>query len=187
MSSESSIDGGIIKETHGGYSPALIDRQAVRFLLDHHLGRLMTEDARLFEPYVSPVHYISDGTGGLLTVLPSSDPQLDAIGGGGVSVLSVPSNLKSKPDLYVRDSDEVTQDAIWHVQASVDVTLDTNPVAIQSVLRGQVHAVLERIAQEDGSDPASRADQSVLSELVAVRMVITGVSARLRPLATTLV
>ncbi|MHC4995051.1 MAG: hypothetical protein ACYTGQ_08365, partial [Planctomycetota bacterium] len=48
-------------------NPDRLDRHAVRFLLDHKLGRLVTEDPISREPAVTSVHYVADGDGSFLT------------------------------------------------------------------------------------------------------------------------
>ena len=152
-----------------------LNGSAVRFLLAHRLGRLMTIDPLTNEPRVSAIHYISDAQGGFLTLLPADGDHAAAIRRGGRTLLSVqtPGDLPSS----LRGGRQGA-DRIWHVQADLAVELTTDALAIRQILRAQVQSVLLDLPQHDKSDPLDRASDTALSELVGVRMRLIDVMAR---------
>lgn len=151
--------------------------RAVRFLLAHRLGRLLTTDPITREPHVSPVHYVADDAGGFLTLLPANGAHARAIRAGGESVLSVQARHGHAPDpLRVHDSSGT--DRVWHVQAAVEARIIDTPEGIRHVLRRQIGAVIRDLPQHDKSDPLLRAPGSVIGELVGVRLNLLDVILR---------
>jgi hypothetical protein len=161
---------------HARPTPGL-NGNAVRFLLAHRLGRLMTIDPLTGEPRVSSVHYVSDGQGGFMTLLPVSGDHAAAIRRGGRTMLSV----QSHGDLprALRANREGAAD-IWHVQADLDVELVDNTEAVRQILRRQVRSVLIDLPQHDKSDPLDRASETALAQLVGVRLRLIDVLVRTR-------
>lgn len=176
------------RQAHGGdTAPAagshLLDRAAVRFLLDHRLGRLLTDDPADGEPRVTPVHYVQGGDGDLLAHLPAGGGHAEAVRRGGRTLLSVrpADGILGGPPI---DEDGLpTASAIWHVQAEVDAELLEDPADVTEVLRRQIANVLEPLPQRDKSDPLQRAANSALRELVGVRLRLRSIKARLRSTA----
>ena len=164
--------------TSGG--PGLVDRAAMRFVLDRRLGRLLGDDPRSGEPVVVPVHYVPDGHGGLLTTIPTSSGLARSIRENGRAVLSVTSHT-TRPPLMINESDDVLDaSSIWHVQADVEGELLEESDEVREVLRRQIDAVLEPIPQADKSDPLTRAARTTFSKMVGVRLRVTGMRAQVR-------
>lgn len=162
-------------------NPALFERQAMRFLLDRHLGRLLTESPDTGEAHVSPVHYVMDPlSGAFVTQLPAGSEHAAVLRQGGRSVLSVPTST-----VGVRGGDRYdhaglpTGAGIWHVQADVDIEVLDDPEAVRHVLRSQITDVFDGTGQSD-DDPTDRAPRAILSDLVALRMRPTAIWARTR-------
>lgn len=161
----------------------LHDRQALRFLLDHRLGRLVTTDPLTGEPHVTPVHYVPEilagGGGGaaFLTILPADAPQVAAIRRGGSTILSVPSRKAGLPAALL----EGRSSPVIHVQAQVQVELLQTLSDVEHVLRRQIASVLAPLPQEDKSDPVGRARQGELSKLVGLRLSVVDLASRLHP------
>lgn len=162
-----------------GVCSSSLERQAVRFLLGHRLGRLMTADPDTHEPLVTPVHYVLDADGTLVTHLPADSAHVASIRRGGRSLLSVYARHAHIP-AELRDDDGVpTAQAVRQVQADVRTTLIEDPAEVAEVLDRQVSSVLQTVGQRSEADAVSRVSQSVLAHLVAVRMEIESVHVRL--------
>ena len=147
-----------------------LDRAAVRFLLNHHLGRLLSDDPATGEPHVSPVHYATDVDGALLTHLPIDSPHADAIRQGGRTMLSVRAR---HPEPVHEPTDEhglPSENALWQVQAELEPELIEDGPGLERVLRRQINAVLDPLPQRDKQDPLYRAARSALNQLVGVRL-----------------
>jgi hypothetical protein len=153
-----------------GAGMTLLDRAALRFLLNHHLGRLVTEDPLTGEPHVSPVHYAADETGSLVTHLSAESPHANAIRRGGRTMLSVrarhPEPLRNPTDEHGLP----TADALWQVQAELEPELIQPGPELEQVLQRQINAVLDPLPQGDRQDPLYRAARSELDRLVGVRL-----------------
>ncbi|MEX2671378.1 MAG: FMN-binding negative transcriptional regulator [Phycisphaeraceae bacterium] len=158
--------------------PAL-ERQAVRFLIAHRLGRLMTFDPVTDEPWVTPVHYVLGSDGALVTHLPAGAEHVQAIRRGGASLLSVYTRNAYVPDQLRDDDGQPTARAVRQVQAEVDTRIIDSPDQVADVLRRQVASVLRAIGQESEGDEAARAPLSTLEQLVVVKMDIENVRVRL--------
>jgi hypothetical protein len=155
------------------------DRYAVRFLLDHRLGRLLTEDPISEEPFVTPVHYVSDGRGGFVTTLPADSPHIQAIRKGGLTLLSVSAHRAWLPR-HLDNRELQPADRIWHVQADVTAEVIEDPAEFEEVLRKQIASVLDPLPQHDKTDPLPRAGRTALTQLVAVRLRINRLRTMLR-------
>jgi len=160
--------------------PGVREGRAVRFLIDHHLGRLMTECPKTGEAHIRPVHYVIDPlTGAFVTHLTAASDQVAAIRAGGRSVLSVPGERGRMGGDPALDAD--ASGDVWHVQAAVDVEVVDDPLSVQHVLRTQITDMMDDLAdQADRSDPVDRVGRSVLDGLVGLRMWPTAVWARVR-------
>lgn len=160
-------------------TPYSLDRQAMRFLIGHRLGRLLTLDPATDEPLVTPVHYVLDHDGALVTHLPRGSEHVEAIRRGGTSLLSVHANHAYVPS-ELRDADGLpTPQAVRQVQAEVTAELVEQEDRVADVLHRQISSVLETIGQESEADAAGRASRSALGQLVVVRMHIEQVRTRL--------
>jgi hypothetical protein len=162
----------------------LANRQALRFVLDHRLGRLVSTDPISEEPHVTPIHYVPEMPGGgsgrgaaLLTILPADAPLLAAIRAGAPVMLSVPSRKSGLPPLLADEADV----PVTHVQAEVAVELLHDPADIERVLRRQIASVLAPLPQEDKSDPLPRAGRGELVKLVGLRLSILNLHSRVHP------
>ena len=157
----------------------LPDRAAMRFLLSHRLGRLMNHDPITGEPQVTPVHYLFDRDGSLLTLLPADSAHADALRHGAAEgLLSVRGEQLHSPTRCIDEVD--SGGAVWHVQAQVQTQLIDDPLVVRDVLRRQISSVLADLPQQDKSDPTDRAAPGTLSRLVAVRMKLLSLHARHR-------
>lgn len=157
------------------------ERQAMRFLLGHRLGRLMTIDPASGEPLVAGVHYVLDTDGALVTHLPADSEQVAAIGRGGASVLSVYARHAYVPS-ELRDADGLpTPQAVRQVQVNVSARVIEGSDAVARVLHRQIAGVLETIGQATEADEISRARRSELEGLVVVRLAIESMKVRLYP------
>lgn len=155
----------------------LPDRAAVRFLLAHRLGRLMTYDPITAEPQVTPVHYVFDRDGSMLTLLPADSPHVAALRHGHTtSLLSVRGEQLPAPSLLA----DAATPAVWHVQAEVVTQLLEDTTDVRDILRRQITSVIADLPQHDKSDPTERAGASVLTRLVGVRMKLLSLRARTR-------
>lgn len=158
----------------------LPDRAAVRFLLAHRLGRLMTQDRITAEPQVTPVHYVFDRDGSMLTLLPADSPHVAALRqSGDTSLLSVRGEQFPAPAVMI-DADDSGGGAVWHVQAKVMTELLEDTAAVRDILRRQINSVIADLPQHDKSDPTERAGASALSRLIGVRMKLLSLRARTR-------
>jgi len=144
---------------------ALDARRAIRFLHDHRLGRLITDDPSSGEPHVTPVHFVSDGGGGFVTHLPAGSAPAEAIARGGATWLSVQSD-------HVRLHGEASDDvSLWHVQAQVEAELLSDEAAISDALARQLGEPIEAV---------SGGGAVVVDHLVAARLRVISVSVRQR-------
>lgn len=163
-------------------SPALFERQAMRFLLDRHLGRLLSDNPDTGEAHVSPVHYVMDPlSGALVTQLPADSDHVAILRCGVRSILSVPAS-----SIGVIAGDRFdhaglpTGAGIWHVQAEVEIEVLNDSNAVRHVLRSQIADVLDETGQDTAQDPTDRAPATVIDQLVAIRMRPTAIWARTR-------
>lgn len=162
------------------FEPARIDRHAVRFLMDHKLGRLISEDLTTGEPLVTSVHYVPDADGSLLTLIPADSDLADAIRLGTQGMLSV----QSRHDHVDRDATDAfgtpNAAAIWHVQATAEMTLIKEEGAVRDILGRQIASILGGLEQGAEENPVDRIGRSALNQLVGVRLRFIAVHPKLR-------
>jgi hypothetical protein len=162
---------------------ALLSSLGLRFLLRHRLGRLVTEDLASGQTFITPVHYVMDPTGGLVTLLPAHSAHATALRlGPTASILSVYGEIP--PNLDHIPGGSLASSPIWHVQAEVETELVSDLPGIRTILGQQIHAVLADLPQADKSDPLPRASPTDLAAMLGVRLVITGLRAHSRDHAT---
>jgi hypothetical protein len=156
----------------GHEPPPLTSSQAMRFLLRHRLGRLVTENLISGDTHVTPIHYVLDDGGALLALLPAASEHALALRHRPTAnLLSIGGELPPEPHRLSIPGDE----SIWHVQADVEVDVVRDVDGVRAILAGQIHSVLADLPQADKSDPMPRATPSELATLIGVRLRITGV------------
>jgi hypothetical protein len=162
---------------------AMLSSLGLRFLLRHRLGRLVTEDLITGQTFITPVHYVMDPTGGLVTLLPADSAHAAALAGGRtVSILSVHGEIPPNLDHIAGARSDASP--VWHVQAEVETQVVSDLPGIRSILARQIHAVLADLPQADKSDPLHRASPSDLAAMLGLRLTITGLRAHSREYAT---
>lgn len=175
----------------------ITDGQALRFLLAHRLGRLMTEDIITTEPHVTPVHYVFDQQGDIVTLLPAASAHAEALRRGAtLSLLSVHGETLAMPqDLAAGGAPGAPGSFATRgapggilgpqgprgVQAEVEAELIEDLAGVRDILRRQITSVLHELPQRDKSDPVERAAASSLSRMVGVRLRLLRLHPRPRP------
>ncbi len=109
-----------------GTHKSLMDRSAVRFLLGHRQGRLLTGDHVTGETWVSLVDYRFGRDGALVVELPSEGEQADAIRQGGYSVLNVTAEPEHLHGDVVDEHGLLTAHAIAHLSARVEAVIEND-------------------------------------------------------------
>jgi hypothetical protein len=149
-----------------------LNRQAIRFLFAHRMGRLMTDDPATGEPIVTPVRYVNDDRGAFVTHLPAGGAHARAIEQGGRTVLSVAAPHRRLPTKLVDEYGQPTPQAIWHVQAEVEVERITTPAALEKLLNRHVATLAQTPIPLGGGD--------LQRELIGLRLHPIALTARLR-------
>ncbi|QNN25059.1 hypothetical protein HED60_23195 [Planctomycetales bacterium ZRK34] len=159
-------------ETNPTNTNARLNRQAIRFLFTHRMGRLMTEDPITGEAIVTPVRYVNDDRGAFVTHLPAGGDHARAIERGGRTMLSVSAPHRRLPEELIDEHGQPTPEAIWHVQAEVEVERITTPQALEKLLNRHVATLAQAPIPIGGSD--------LQRDLIGLRLHPVALTARLR-------
>lgn len=150
---------------------SMLDRPAIRLLMDRRMGWLFTTDPATDEPHVAPVQFGCEGDGSFVTWLPADSAQVRAIRDGGASVLSVEAADRHVP-AALRDPDGwLTSEAIDQVHADVEIELLDHPATVEA-----------EVAKLFGPS-AGLWVRYLIGRAVLVRMRVTDVQVELRPSA----
>ncbi len=124
---------------------ALIDRSAVRFLLAHQSGRLITGDPATGETWVSLVDYRFGPEGALIVAMPEDEAHAHALREGGPCALTVMADRSFGHGPVTDEDGLATPRAIAHLTAHVeaDVAPSGQSDAVRLYVRN-VEAYLRR-------------------------------------------
>lgn len=155
-----------------------LNRQAIRFLLDHRLGRVVTTDPGTGEMIVTPVRYVSDPNGAFITSLASGSRHAEAIRRGGRTMLSVatPHAARPHPSQWVDSLGDPTTEAIWHVQAAVEVETITQRDELERLLSRYVATLSQTPVPLNVTGPGAEASSG---SLIGLRLHPVNLTARL--------